>query len=514
MAEKVIIIGSGFGGLGAGIRLAARGYDVQIIEKRDKPGGRGYTYKLDGFSFDGGPTVITAPFMFDDLFELAGRRREDYVEFVQLDPFYRIFDHKGNAFDYNDDPYFISQQIERWNPADVQGYEAFMDTTQAIFQKGFVELADKPFLDVRDMLQVAPDLVRLGSYRSVYGHVSRFIEHEFLRRVFSFHPLLIGGNPFDSSSIYAMIHYLEREWGIHFAMGGTGALVNALARLFEETGGRFHFNTEVAEILVDGNRATGVKLADGTIYRADHVVSNADVAWTYLNMIPSRARGLRNSDARYKRFTRYSMSLFVIYFGTKRRYIDTDLAHHNIILGQRYQGLLQDIFKDKVLAEDFSLYLHMPTITDPSLAPEGNETFYVLSPVPHLGAEIDWRRAAKPYRDAIMQFLEDNYLPDLQDNIVVEHMIDPLHFRDTLNSHLGSAFSVEPTLTQSAWFRPHNRSEDFDNLYFVGAGTHPGAGLPGVLSSSKIAESLIVGAEAPRLAPGSTSMPRPQAVGV
>ena len=501
MAEKVIIIGSGFGGLGAGIRLAARGYDVQIFEKLDKPGGRGYTYKMDGFSFDAGPTVITAPFMFDDLFELAGRKREDYVEFVQLDPFYRIFDHTGKSFDYNGDSQFIYEQIKRWNPADVQGYQAFMDTTQEIFQKGFVELADKPFLNVSDMLRVAPDLIRMGSYRSVYGYVSQFIENEFLRQTFSFHPLLIGGNPFDSSSIYAMIHYLEREWGVHFAMGGTGALVDALAQLFEEIGGRFRFDTEVEEILVEGKRATGVKLADGSMHTADHVISNADVAWTYLNMIPSKARGLRNSDTRYKRLTRYSMSLFVIYFGTKRRYDDSELAHHNIILGERYKGLLQDIFKKKVLADDFSLYLHMPTITDPSLAPDGCETFYVLSPVPHLGADIDWKQAAKPYRDAIMQFLEDNYLPDLQENIVVEHMVDPRYFRDTLNSHMGSAFSVEPTLTQSAWFRPHNRSEDFENLYFVGAGTHPGAGLPGVLSSSKIAESLIagerVGLEAP-----------------
>jgi len=236
------------------------------------------------------------------------------------------------------------------------------------------------------------------------------------------------------------------------------------------------------------------------------VISNADVAWTYLNMIPSKARGLRNSDFRYKNLTKYSMSLFVIYFGTKRRYNDTNLAHHNIILSERYQGLLDDIFNRKVLAEDFSLYLHMPTISDPSLAPEGGETFYVLSPVPHLGADIDWTRAAKPYRDAIMQFLEDNYLPDLQANIVAEHYIDPLHFQGTLNSHLGAAFSVQPTLTQSAWFRPHNRSEDFENLYFVGAGTHPGAGLPGVLSSSKIVEQLIAEV-APARQPGLVALP-------
>ena len=499
MNQKVIIIGSGFGALGAAARLAARGYDVEIFEKRDKPGGRAYVYEQDGFKFDGGPTVVTAPFMFDDIFATAGRRREEYVEFQPLDPFYRIFDHTGRSFDYNDDPEFIAAQIRQWNPSDADGYHRFMRSTQAIFQKGFVELADQPFLTVGDMLRVAPDLIRLQSHKSVYRYVSQFIDNEFLRRCFTFHPLLIGGNPFDSSSIYAMIHYLEREWGIHYVMGGTGALVNALVQLIEELGGRFHFNAEVAEIIVDGRRTTGIRLADGTTHRADHVISNADVAWTYLNMIPSQARGLRNSDTRYRRLTRYSMSLVVIYFGTKKLYRhDGQLAHHNIILSERYQGLLADIFKAKQLPSDFSLYLHMPTLTDPTIAPDGHESFYVLSPVPHLGADVDWATAAKPYRDAIMQFLEDNYLPDLQANIVSEHMIDPRHFESTLNSHLGAAFSIEPVLTQSAWFRPHNRSEDFDNLYFVGAGTHPGAGLPGVLSSSKIAEDLIVAADGRR----------------
>lgn len=493
MKEKVIIIGSGFGGLGAAARLAAQGYEVEIFEKRDQPGGRAYVYEMDGFKFDGGPTVITAPFMFDDIFEMAGRKREDYVEFVPLDPFYRIFDHHGQPFDYNDDPEFIGQQIEQRSPADRSGYHRFMESTKAIFNKGFVELADKPFLNVKDMLKVAPDLIRLQSHKSVYRYVSKFIKDEFLRRCFSFHPLLIGGNPFDSSSIYAMIHYLEREWGIHYAKGGTGALVNALVRLIGELGGRFHYNAEVDEILVTGRRGHGIRLADGTVHPADHVISNADVAWTYMNLIPSKNRGIRNSDFRWEKLTRYSMSLAVIYFGTKKQYRhEGRLAHHNIILGERYEGLLADIFKHKKLPEDFSLYLHMPTLTDPSIAPEGHEAFYVLSPVPHLGADVDWAQAAKPYRDGIMQFLEDNYLPDLQANIVAEHMIDPRHFQQTLNSQMGAAFSVEPILTQSAWFRPHNRSEDIDNLYFVGAGTHPGAGLPGVLSSSKIAEELIM----------------------
>jgi len=500
MTEKVIIIGSGFGGLGAAARLAARGYQVEMFEKLDKPGGRAYVFEKNGFKFDGGPTVITAPFMFDDIFAAAGRDREAYVEFVPLDPFYRIFDHTGRPFDYNDDPAFIADQIRRRRPADVDGYVRFMESTQAIFRKGFVELADKPFLNLSDMLRVAPDLIRLQSHKSVYKYVSQFIDDDFLRRVFSFHPLLIGGNPFDASSIYAMIHYLEREWGIHYVKGGTGALVNALARLIEELGGIIHYNSPVAEILVERGRnghgrqqrATGVRLSDGSIHRADHVIANADVAWTYQNLIPGHARSWRNSDFRWQKLTRYSMSLVVIYFGTRKLYRhDGTLAHHNIILSERYRGLLADIFSRKELPDDFSLYLHMPTLTDPSIAPEGHEAFYVLAPVPHLGSGVDWAAAARPYRDAIMQFLEDNYLPDLQANIVAEHMIDPRYFQNQLNSHMGAAFSVEPILTQSAWFRPHNRSEDIPNLYFTGAGTHPGAGLPGVLSSSKIVEDLI-----------------------
>jgi phytoene desaturase len=492
MKQKVIVIGSGFGGLGAAARLAARGYDVEVFEKLDKPGGRGYVFEIDGFKFDGGPTVITAPFMFDEIFELGGRKREEYVTFVPCNPFYRIFNHEGRWFDYNDDPEFIYKEIEKWNPQDVEGYKRFMGTTKAIFEKGFLELADKPFLNVLDMVKVIPDLLRLQSHKSVYRYASQFIQDDFLRRCFSFHPLLVGGNPFQTTSIYSMIHYLEREWGIHFAMGGTGALVAGLARFTEDMGGRFHYNAEVDEILVEGKRVTGVRLKDGSVHLADHVVSNADVAFTYLNLIaePNRPK----LTAWRLEHMRYSMSLFVIYFGTRRRYTDTKLVHHNIILSQRYKGLLNDIFGRKVLSDDFSLYLHMPTITDPSLAPEGHEAFYVLSPVPHLDAGIDWTTTAPKYRNAIMQFLEDNYLPDLQANIVAEHYIDPLHFQHTLNSYKGSAFSVEPTLTQSAWFRPHNRSDDFENLYIVGAGTHPGAGLPGVLSSSKIIDGLITAA--------------------
>lgn len=489
MKKKIIVIGSGFGGLSAASRLLSQGHEVELFEKRDKPGGRAYVYEKDGFTFDGGPTVITAPFQFDEIFETAGRERKEYVEFVPCNPFYRIFDYEGRHFDYNRDHDFVLSEIEKWNPADKEGYTRFLETTKAIFEKGFVELADQPFLSFWDMLKVAPDLIRLQSYKSVYSYVSQFIENDFLRRCFSFHPLLVGGNPFDTTSIYAMIHYLEREWGVHYAMGGTGSIVEALCTLIEEQGGAIHLNSEVDEILIEGQRATGVRLKDGTEHRADLVVSNADVAFTYRYLIPESKRS-KYSNRKIER-TRYSMSLFVIYFGTRRRYADSGLTHHNIILGERYQGLLRDIFREKHLADDFSLYLHMPTITDSSLAPDGCEAFYVLSPVPHLESDTDWTEKAGPYRDAIMNFLEENYLPNLQKNIIVEHHIDPIHFRETLNSYKGSAFSVEPILTQSAWFRPHNRSEDVDGLYLVGAGTHPGAGLPGVLSSAKIAENLI-----------------------
>ena len=487
--QKVIVIGSGFGGLAAAARLATRGYAVEVFEKRDGLGGRAYVYEVNGFKFDGGPTVITAPFMFDDIFRAAGRRREDYFELVPLNPFYRIFDHTGRSFDYNADEAFTLSQIEKWNPADKAGYRQFIATTKAIFQKGFVELAAQPFLHFGDMLRIAPDLVRLQSYKMVYPYVAQFVQDEFLRRCFSFHPLLVGGNPFDTTSIYALIHYLEREYGVHYAMGGTGSIVAGLGRLITELGGKIHLNAEVDAILTEKRHVTGVRLKDGSVHRADAIVSNGDVAFTYNRLLPKTPRA---AFTRLRLNTmKYSMSLFVIYFGTKRQYREQGLAHHNILLGPRYKGLLDDIFNRKVLSDDFSLYLHMPTLTDPSLAPEGGEAFYVLSPVPHLGADIDWSTVGPIYRDRILQFLEDRYLPGLRENIVALHYIDPPHFRDTLNSHLGAAFAAQPVLTQSAWFRPHNRADEFDNLYFVGAGTHPGAGLPGVLASAQIAQDLI-----------------------
>ncbi|MEK0431199.1 MAG: hypothetical protein RL139_1003 [Gemmatimonadota bacterium] len=485
---RIIVIGSGFGGLAAAIRLRAQGHDVTVVEQRDKPGGRAYVYTQDGFTFDGGPTIITAPWLIDDVFAAAGRKTADYVSIVPIDPFYQIRFEDGTVFRYNGDREAIIRQIAALNPGDVAGYRRFVREAERVFATG-MGLIDKPFTSLLDMVKVLPDLIRLRADRSVAGLTNKHIRDDRLRQVFSFHPLLVGGNPFETTSIYTLIHHLEQKWGVWFAMGGTGKLVEAFVRLFGDLGGELRLSTRVEEITVDERtgRANGVRLAGGEVLRADAVVSNGDVAFTYKHLIAPRWRRTY-TDAKIDRMS-YSMSLMVIYFGTDRQY--PDIAHHEIIMGPRYRGLLQEVFQTKTLADDFSLYLHRPTATDPSLAPPGGDAFYVLSPVPHLGGPTDWATMAQPYRDRIMAYLEERYLPNLSKHIVTELRIDPLHFRDTLSSHLGSAFSVQPILTQSAWFRPHNRSEDIPNLYFAGAGTHPGAGLPGVISSGKIVADLI-----------------------
>ena len=484
---KVIVIGSGFGGLTAAIRLQAKGYDVEIVEKRDKPGGRAYVYEQDGFTFDGGPTIITAPWLIHELFELAGKRTEDYLTMVKLNPYYNVRFEDGTVFHYNGEHDDVVREIRKFNPDDVKGYERFFGKTHAIFKAGF-DLIDQPFTHLSDMMRVLPELVRLRANDSVATLVNRHIKDYRLRQVFSFHPLLIGGNPFRTTSIYALIHKLEQEWGVWFAMGGTGALVKALVKLFKDLGGTIRYNSEVAEILVNADgAASGVRLADDTVMPAGAVVCNGDISQAYLSLIPSRYRKV-NTDRHITKMD-HSMSLFVIYFGTTRKY--ENLAHHEILMGPRYKELVEDIFTRKVLAEDFSLYLHRPTATDPSLAPEGCDSWYVLSPVPHLGADVDWTEMAPRYRNAIIQYLEERYMPDLRKHVVAESYIDPLHFRHTLNSHMGSAFGVEPTLLQSAWLRPHNKSEDVKGLYFAGAGTHPGAGLPGVMSSGKIVARIL-----------------------
>jgi phytoene desaturase len=482
---RIVVIGSGFGGLSAAIRLQAQGHEVVIVEKRDLAGGRAYVFRQDGFVFDAGPTIITAPAMIDELFALAGRRTSEAVRLVPLDPFYNVRFEDGSVFRYTGDHGRLRAEVDRFSPADAAGYETFSAAAQRVFDCAF-PLVDQPFTTVTDMLRVLPELVRLRADRSVADLARRHFRDDRLRQVFSFHPLLIGGNPLQSSSIYALIHVLEKRWGVWFAMGGTGALVEALVALFRDLGGELRLETEAREIEIEpaSGRARAVHLVGGERLPADTVVSNADVAFTYRQLVPAWARRV-NSDRRLERL-RYSMSLFVIYFGTDVRY--EEIAHHEILMGPRYDGLLGDIFRRRQLAPDFSLYLHRPTATDPSLAPPGCDSWYVLSPVPHLGGPTDWAQAAVPYRDAIVRYLEQRYLPGLGRHIVTEHRVDPRYFRDSLNSYLGSAFSVEPILTQSAWFRYHNRSPDVAGLYFVGAGTHPGGGIPGVLCSAKVLE--------------------------
>ncbi len=487
-----VVIGSGFGGLAAAIRLGARGYRVTVLERLGEPGGRARVHRQDGFTFDAGPTIVTAPFVLEELWSLCGRRMADDIDLRPLDPFYRIRFDDGATFTYSGDQAAMRAQIAAFSPGDLPGYERFMALSAETCRIGFEQLGHTPFGHWTDMAKVAPGLMRLQAWRSVYQAAAAHFRDERLRTVFSFHPLLIGGNPFATSGIYTLISHLEQRWGVHWAMGGTGSLVQGLVRLIEGQGGRLRCGAEVVRIETTGRRATGVTLADGETIPADVVVSNADAAWTYGKLLPGLPRR-RWTDAKLAR-ARYSMSLFVWYFGTRRRY--DSVGHHTIMLGPRYRGLLRDIFTRKRLAEDCSLYLHRPTATDPSMAPPGCDAFYVLSPVPHLGSGMDWAQQAEPYRQRIARRLHETLLPGFEDEIVTSRVTTPQHFRDDLLAVHGAAFGLEPVLTQSAWFRPHNRSEEVERLYLVGAGTHPGAGIPGVISSAKVLDSVVPHASA------------------
>jgi phytoene desaturase len=481
------VIGAGLGGLAAAVRLGSRGYRVTVIDRLDQPGGRARVFEQDGFTFDAGPTVVTAPFLFEELWALAGRRLEDDVELRPVHPFYRIRFEDGTTFEYCGDAEIMEREIRRFAPEDLDGYRAFLAKSEAIFRVGFEELAHVPFSRPLDMARIAPAMVRLESYRTVYGLVSKYIKNERLRQVFSFHPLLVGGNPFNVTSIYTLIAYLERKWGVHYAMGGTGSLVRGLVSLIDSLGGEIRLGEGVERIDVREGRAAGVILEGGRRVSSDIVVSNADVAWTYRHLVPAAAR--RHWTNRRIDRQRYSMSLFVWYFGTDRTY--DDVAHHTILLGPRYKELLNDIFERKVLSDDFSLYLHRPTATDPDMAPPGCDAFYVLSPVPHLDSGDDWAAIEERYRQSIEAYLGATVLPDLSSHVITSRVLNPQGFLDDYLSFKGAAFSVEPVLTQSAYFRPHNESEDVDGLYFVGAGTHPGAGMPGVLSSARVLDAIV-----------------------
>ena len=487
--RKVIVIGAGFGGLAAAIRLQAAGCIVTLVEARENLGGRAYQLKQAGFTFDMGPTLITAPHLLEDLWAAAGRSFKEDVPLVPLSPFYRICFRDGRHFDYWGTAAEDEAEIARFEPRDVTGYRRFLADTQRIYQRAFADLAYQPFLTLGSLLRVAPELVRFGAQRSVYAFVSRYFRDPHLRMVFSFHPLFIGGNPLRASAIYSIVPYLERSGGVHFAMGGMYTLVEAMERLFRGVGGEVRNGMPVEQLLLKEQRVTGARLADGTVIEADVVVANSDVASTLLTLVPTPYR-TQPATSRIKRY-RYSMSCFMLYLGLNRQY--DSLRHHTIFMPDRYQKLIHDIFDGQGLPEDLALYLHAPARTDPSMARPGSESLYVLAPVPNLGHGIDWVREAPAFRDRIIRFLEDEAgLQGLEASIVTEHAFTPLDFASELRSHLGAAFSIEPTLFQSAYFRPHNRSNDVQGLYFVGAGTHPGAGIPGVLLSAGITSRLVI----------------------
>ncbi len=514
--KKAIVIGAGLGGIAAALRLRRRGYDVTLLEKQDQLGGRAGVYHRNGYTFDAGPTVVTAPFLFDELFELFGKKREDYVKFVPLYPWYRIVFADGTHFDYGGTLEQTLAEIRKIEPADCDGYLKLLAQTKKIFDVGFTQLGDKPFHTFWSMARCAPQLMKLGTWRTVWQMTCKYIKSEKLRRVFSFQPLLVGGNPFNTTSIYSLIQYLEREWGVHFAMGGTGAIVAALGKLMEEEGIEVQPGVEVQNIQIKSgpteaqhraiykmlsagrdvprrwrNRnvhVDGIRMTGRGDINADLIVCNADAPAVYENLISAEFRP-KWTDTRLSKL-KYSMGLFVLYFGTTRQY--PNVAHHTIILGERYAELLREMFDLKKLAmNDLSLYLHRPTATDPSMAPAGCDSFYVLCPVPNLQGDVDWETMGPKYRDIVVNELDRTVLPGLRECITEDFYVTPIHFRDNLNTLHGTGFSIQPTFGQSAYFRFHNKSEDIEGLYFVGAGTHPGAGMPGVLCSAKVLEHLL-----------------------
>jgi phytoene desaturase len=490
-SPHAIVIGAGFGGIASALRLRAKGYAVTVIERGEAAGGRAQVFEKGGYRHDAGPTVITAPFLFGELFQLFGKRIEDYVTFVPLDPWYRFQFPDGDTFDYGGTLEKTMAEIRRIEPADEVGYTNLLAHSKALFDVGFTELADQPFQTPWSMVRHIPSLLRLRCDQTVWQLVSRHLTSPKLRQAFSIQPLLVGGSPFETTSIYGLIHYLENEWGVYFAMGGTGALVGALEKLMREEGIRLRYGETVKRIGVENSTAKSVDLATGETLAADIVVSNADPLHLYANMIET---GHVAWPAKVKLKSRKSMGLYVLYFGTARRY--ETVAHHTIWLGARYRELLDDIFNKKILPDDFSLYVHRPTATDPSFAPEGHDSFYVLCPVPNLDGAVDWRVHGETLQARIIDALGKTMLPGLKAAIRAPFFMTPEDFADRYLSVAGAGFSIAPHFTQSAWFRFHNSAEGIRNLYLVGAGTHPGAGLPGVVSSAKVVDRLVPSASA------------------
>jgi len=487
MAKKIIIIGSGFGGLAASLRLKAKGYKVTLVEKHPDLGGRARVFKKGEFTYDGGPTVITAPYLFEELFSLFNKRISDYVKIVPLDLWYRFVFSDGETFDYSGDNKSMEKQVKKYNSDDYDGYKKLVKFTEKIFDKGFTDLSDKPFNNLTFMMKQIPSLLRLKSYKSVYSLVSNYISNEKLRRVFSMHPLLVGGNPFSTTSIYALILFLEKKWGIHYSMGGTGSIVKALEKLIIEENIRIIKDAEVTEILTENKKVKGVKINNSKIINCDYIICNSDPPNVYNNLIKSKKDYNFLFKQKMKRMD-YSMGLFVYYFGSKKKY--NDVAHHTIYFGDAYEKHLDKIFEKKILSDDISYYLHRPSATDPNMAPDDQDAFYVLVPVPNNLSKINWIKEGDKFKNLILEKMDKTILPGIKKNVVSDFYLTPDYFEIDLSTLHGSGFSIQPKFSQSAYFRFHNQSEIFKNLYFVGAGTHPGAGMPGVLSSAKVLDKL------------------------
>jgi phytoene desaturase len=484
---KSIVIGSGFGGIAASLRLRAKGHDVTLIEKHPDLGGRARVFKRNGFIYDGGPTVITAPYLINELFELFKKNPKDYIELSPLKIWYQFVFEDNSKFNYSGDENKMKKQIEKLNQADVKGYEKLVNFTKKIFDKGFTELADVPFDKPFVMMQQLPALLKLKSYRSVYSLVSSYIKNEKLRRMFSMHPLLVGGNPFTTTSIYGLILYLEKKWGIHYSMGGTGNIINGFEKLMREVGIKVIKGHEVVKLISNQKKVTGVELDNQTSIDATNIICNADPPAVYEKLL----NGSINNSFLFKwkkNRMEYSMGLFVYYFGTKKTY--KEVEHHTIKFGNKYKEHLDDIFDNKKLNKDISYYLHRPSATDKSMAPEGHDCFYVLVPVPNNQSNIDWSIEGDKMKDLVIDKMEKDLMPNLRENIVDDFYLTPDYFEKDLNTKYGSGFSIQPKFSQSAYFRFHNKSEIYDGLYFVGAGTHPGAGVPGVLSSAKVLDKI------------------------
>ncbi len=486
MIKKAIVIGSGFGGIAISLRLRKMGYETTIIEKLNDIGGRARVFELNGYKHDAGPTVITAPFLFDELFKLFNKKREDHLNFVPLEPWYRYYFHDGKTFDYCSTIDKTNEQIKKFNSGDVDGYQKLLKQSKKIFDVGFTQLSDKPFISFFKMIKVVPNLIILQSYLTVSQLVNKYLKNPYLRKAFSIHPLLVGGDPHTTTSIYTLIHYLERKWGVFFCMGGTGKIVSELKKLMIESGIKIKTNTEVKEFIVKNNIISKIITNNEEISNFDLVVCNADPPMVYSKLLKNL--NLPRPFKKEKNLL-YSMGLFVLFFGTKKKY--NDVAHHTIWMTERFKSLLHDIFKNKILSNDFSLYIHRPTATDKSFAPEGCDSFYVLCPVPNLQGKINWDKESEVLKDRIVEELSKTIMPELKDVITDVFWMNPGDFKNDYNSMHGAGFSIAPIFTQSAWFRYHNKDKKIKNLYFSAAGTHPGAGIPGVLSSAKVVENII-----------------------